>query len=47
MSQSGFVELTGSTDIAAVSNTDLGNPLAYIYQLGFGSKGALGVWILM
>lgn len=35
------------TDLVAINDSAIGQPLAVIYQMGFGTKGALAVWAFM
>ncbi|CDZ98333.1 amino acid transporter [Phaffia rhodozyma] len=39
--------LTMGSDIEAVYNSDIGQPLAYIYNRAFGVKGSLAIWSFM
>lgn len=39
-----IVSLTMGTDIAAVNNSDIGQPLAYVYLQAFGVKGSIAIW---
>jgi amino acid transporter len=42
-----ILALTMGPDIAAVSDSDIGQPLAYIYLLAFGTTGSLVIWAFM
>jgi len=39
-----IIALCMGTDLEAINDSAIGQPLAVIYQMGFGTKGALAVW---
>lgn len=42
-----IISLCMGTDLAAINDSEIGQPLAVIYQMGFGTKGALAIWSFM
>lgn len=42
-----ILALTMGPDVAAVNDSEIGQPLAYIYLQAFGTNGALAVWSFM
>jgi amino acid transporter len=41
------IALCMGTDIEAINDSEIGQPLAVIYQMGFGTNGALAIWSFM
>lgn len=39
--------LTMGSDLAAVSDSEVGQPMAYIFLQGFGTQGSLAIWAFM
>ncbi|GMK58120.1 hypothetical protein CspeluHIS016_0501520 [Cutaneotrichosporon spelunceum] len=39
-----IISLCMGTDVEAINDSSIGQPLAVIYQMGFGTKGALAIW---
>lgn len=39
-----IIALCMGTDINAINDSPIGQPLAVVYQMGFGTKGALAIW---
>lgn len=42
-----ILSLTMGTDVEAVVNSDIGQPLAYVYLMAFGKTGTLVIWSFM
>lgn len=42
-----ILALTMGPDVAAINDSAIGQPLAYIYLQAFGSKGSLAIWSFM
>ena len=42
-----IVSLCMGTDVAAVNDSAIGQPLAYVYLQAFGVKGSIAIWSFM
>lgn len=42
-----IIALTMGSDVAAINDSAIGQPLAYIYLQAFGAKGSLAIWSFM